>query len=300
MKIAVTTPTGHIGSKLANILLDRGDELTLVARNPEKVNGLRSRGASVVAGEHDDPQVLEQAVKRADALFWVAPPNITSHDPVGFYRHFADEGAKVIGKHPELLVILVSSVGANLPSGTGPIAGLYETEERFRAVGKNVISLRANYFMENIFSSLPTIISDSAIYSVVPGDVRVPQIATADIARIAAEQLLNPQRGHHTLDLVGPVEISFDEVASRLTGATGKAIRHVVVPGETLKQGMVHGGLSIEMAELLVEMQEAMTRELGQELRGEKKLTGKITFDQFVQEVFLPVYQSATQVARAS
>jgi len=73
MQITVTTPTGHIGSKLANILLNRKSDVTLIARDPEKVKDLASRGAKVIAGEHADPAVVEQAVRGADGLFWLTP-----------------------------------------------------------------------------------------------------------------------------------------------------------------------------------------------------------------------------------
>jgi uncharacterized protein YbjT (DUF2867 family) len=65
MNIVVTTPTGHIGNKLANILLDRKSDITLIARHPEKVKYLASRGAKVIAGQHSDPRVVEQAVRGA-------------------------------------------------------------------------------------------------------------------------------------------------------------------------------------------------------------------------------------------
>jgi len=73
MKIVVTTPTGQIGSKLAKILLDRKSDVTLIARHPEKLKYLTARGAKVIAGEHSDPAVVEEAVRGADALFWLTP-----------------------------------------------------------------------------------------------------------------------------------------------------------------------------------------------------------------------------------
>jgi len=60
MRIAVTTPTGHIGNKLANLLLDRKADVTLIARHPEKVKDLTSRGAKVIAGEHSDAAVVSK------------------------------------------------------------------------------------------------------------------------------------------------------------------------------------------------------------------------------------------------
>ncbi|HET7183517.1 MAG TPA: NmrA family NAD(P)-binding protein [Terriglobales bacterium] len=296
MKIAVTTPTGQIGSKLANILLDRKSEVTLIARHPEKVKNLASRGAKVIAGEHSDPAVVEQAVRGADALFWLTPSEITSHDPLGTARRMAEAGASVIRKYPDLHVVQLSSAGAFLPSGTGPIVGLHETEEKFRAAGKNIVSLRPNEFMENVFLSLPTIIGQDSIYTSIPGSVKAPFIATRDIAEIAAEFLLQPIDGHHVVDIVGPQEISFDEWARIAGQAIGKKIRVVTVPGDELKAAMSQGGMSPEMAALLVEMEEAAPRILRQ-FQGEQKRTGKVTFSQFAREVFAPAYNKAVESA---
>jgi uncharacterized protein YbjT (DUF2867 family) len=295
MKIAVTTPTGHIGSKLANILLDRKSDVTLIARHPEKVKDLASRGAKVIAGEHSDPAVVEQAVRGAQALFWLTPSEMTSHDPLGTTRRMAEAGASVIRKHPELHVVQLSSAGAFLPSGTGPIVGHYETEEKFRAAGKNIVSLRPNEFMENVFFSLPTIIGQDSIYTSLPGSVKAPIIATQDIAEVAAEFLLKPIDGHHVVDIVGPQEISLDEWARIAGQAIGKQIRVVTVPGDKLKAAMSQSGMSPEMAALLVEMEEAYPKI--QQFKGGQKRTGKVTFAQFAREVFAPGYKRAVQSA---
>ena len=296
MKIAVTTPTGHIGNQLANTLLDRKSDVTLIARHPEKVKDLVSRGAKVIAGEHSDPAVVEQAVRGADALFWLTPAEMTSHDPLGTARRMAEAGASTLRKHPDLHVVQLSSAGAFLPSGTGPIVGLYETEEKFRAAGKNVVSLRPNEFMENVFFSLPTIIHQDSIYTSISGSVKAQFIATRDIAEVAAEFLLNPVDGHHVIDLVGPQEISFNEWARIAGQAIGKQIRVATVPGDQLKAAMSKSGMSPEMAALLVEMEEASPQILGQ-FKGDQKRVGKVTFAQFAREVFAPAYKKAVQQA---
>ncbi len=295
MKIAVTTPTGHIGSKLANILLDRKSDVTLIARHPETVKDLASRGAKVIAGEHGDPAILEQAVRGADALFWLTPSEMTSHDPLGTTRRMAEAGASVIRKHPDLHVVQLSSAGAFLPSGTGPIVGHHDTEEKFRAAGKNIVSLRPNEFMENVFFSLPTITEQGSIYTSIPGSVKAPLIATQDIAEVAAEFLLKPIDGHHVVDIVGPQEISLDEWARIAGQAIGKPIRVVTVPGDKLKAAMSQSGMSPEMAALLVEMEEAYPKI--QQFKGDQKRTGKVTFSQFAREVFAPGYKRAVQSA---
>lgn len=296
MNIVVTTPTGHIGNKLANILLDRKSHVTLIARHPEKVKDLASRGAKVIAGEHSDPAIVDQAVRGADALFWLTPSEITSHDPLGTARRMAEAGASVIRKHPGLHVVQLSSAGAFLPSGTGPIVGLHETEEKFRAAGKNIVSLRPNEFMENVFFSLPTIIGQDSIFTSISGSTKAPFIATQDIAEVAAEFLLKPVDGHHVVDIVGPQELSLDEWARIAGQAIGKQIHVVTVPGDKLKAAMSQSGMSPEMAALLVEMEESYPKIQGH-FKGDQKRTGKVTFSQFVRDVFAPAYKKAAQSA---
>ena len=125
---------------------------------------------------------------------------------------------------------------------------------------KNLTALRANYFMENALSSLPTIFSDGNIYSIVPGSATAPQIATADIAAISADVLLAGRDGQHIFDLAGPEDISFDQVAETLSKTIGKTVRHVVVPDEGLVAGLVSAGLSSELAREFVEMQHALRK----------------------------------------
>ena len=244
---------------------------------------------------HSDPAIVEQALRGADALFWLTPSEMTSHDPLGTARRMAEAGASVIRKHPDLHVVQLSSAGAFLPSGTGPIVGHYDTEEKFRAAGKNIVSLRPNEFMENVFFSLPTIIEQDSIYTSIPGSVKAPFIATQDIAEVAAEFLLKPIDGHHVIDIVGPQEISLDEWARIAGQAIGKQIRVVTVPGDKLKAAMSQSGMSPEMAALLVEMEEAYPKI--QQFKGEQKRTGKVTFSQFAREVFAPGYKRAVQSA---
>jgi uncharacterized protein YbjT (DUF2867 family) len=294
VKITVTTPTGHIGSRLCSILLDHGTELTVIARHPEKVKQFADRGAKVIAGSHEDGAVLEQALAGSDGLFWVMPPNLTSHDPLRDARRFADVGASVIRKFPNLHVVQLSSVGAQRPSGTGPIAGVHYVEGKFRSVAKNVVALRANYFMENIFNSLQTIITDGNIYNSAPASTTAPQIATQDIAEIAADILLSEPSGQRIVDAIGPEDISFENCAEIISQATGKTVKAITVPGDKLKTGYVQVGVSPQVADLYIEMQGAFARGLTHELVGDEQRTGKVTYRQFIRDVFVPALKQAS------
>jgi uncharacterized protein YbjT (DUF2867 family) len=299
MKIVVTTPTGNIGSKLVPILLERGADVTVIARHPDKVKELAARGVKVVKGEHSNVDVLKEAVQSADSLFFLIPPPYGSHDPIGDYRRFGETAAQVASTLGNLHIVFLSSAGANRVHGTGLIEGLYQAEEKLRSATKNVTALRANLFMENVLSSIPTIIKDGAIYGVVSGSKKLPQVATADIAEIAADVLLARQAGQHIIDVTGPEDISFDQAAQYIGTAIGKPVRNVVIPADALERAAIQMGFTPEVAREFVTMQQAIDTGLGQEFHGEERRRGKIHFGQFVRDVFVPVYQQAKRGAAA-
>jgi uncharacterized protein YbjT (DUF2867 family) len=298
MNITITTPSGNIGSKLADILLNSSEaQVTVLARTPSKVEYLAARGARVVAGDQLDPAALDKAVDAAEVLFWLVGMDYTAANVRARYNQFADAASGALRRHPQLRIVHVSSIGAQLPDRTGPIKGLYDTEQKLTAVGKDVIHLRANYFMENVFSSLPTIASDGAIYAAMPGSAAAEQVATADIAEAAAHYLLSGPRGHHVVDIFGPENISFDQVAGSVGDAIGKPVRHVQIPADALKAALTSAGLSLDLAAELIELQQAMSGGLLREVVGDLRWKGKVTFAKFSQEVVKPAYRQATTAA---
>jgi uncharacterized protein YbjT (DUF2867 family) len=297
MKVTVTTPTGNIGSKLIPHLLKHGAEVTVIARHPNKVKDLAARGVKVVRGEHSDAAIVKTAIEGADSLFWLVPPAYGSHDPIGDYRKFGETLATVTPQFPALHVVFLSSAGANRPQGTGLIEGLHHVEERLRSAVKNLTALRANFFMENVLGSLPTIVKDGTIYQVVPSTNKLPQVSTADIAAIAADVLMAHQAGQHVIDVMGPEPISFDQAARYISTAVGKNINNVVIPPDAFEAALVKEGFTPEVAREFVTMEKAIDTGLGNEFKGEEQRHGKITYQQFVRETFLPVYQQARGAA---
>jgi uncharacterized protein YbjT (DUF2867 family) len=69
--IAVTTPTGHIGSQLVSHLLAAGAPVRVIARKPEKLSAEIQSRVEVVQGSTDDINVLAKALRDADAFFWL-------------------------------------------------------------------------------------------------------------------------------------------------------------------------------------------------------------------------------------
>ncbi len=134
MKIAVTTPTGHVGSAVADFLLYYGDEVSvkLLARRPDGLREFKQRGAELSIGSQDDATFLTKATQDVDALFWVTPPGYGSDDVRAFQNRLAKAGATAVRTNRISRIVNLSSIGAQFSSGVGPINGLHDVRATAR------------------------------------------------------------------------------------------------------------------------------------------------------------------------
>ena len=294
MKITVTAPTGNIGRVLTEKLLGGDAEIILIARSAEKVAGFAERGARVIQGSLADAGLIQQATEHADTLFWLTPLNYTAEDFRAYQNSLGDVVTEAARSRSEMHVVHLSSTGAHLAEGTGPIKALYDIEQKLNAATQRVTHLRPTYFMENVLPSLPTIAANGAIFSTIPPEVGLPQIATRDIAATAAETLLgDAPASPRVVHLFGPEEISFARVASTVCEAIGKAVAHVVIEADQLRSAMLDMGMSADMAEQLLELEDAITKGLVVPPEGSTVRTTATTFAAFAREVVAPAYRQA-------
>jgi uncharacterized protein YbjT (DUF2867 family) len=255
MRIVVNTPNGHIGRALVRHLLTGGAEVTGIARDPAKVADLA--GLRVVQGDLEDEAVLARAFEGADAVFWLSPPAVRP-DYVDWAAANARRAAGVAKRLDVRRAVVLSSIGAQNGPGTGPIAAVAAAEDAFRAALPDVAALRPGYFFENLFNSAATLAGAGALFLPLPAGKKFPMVATADIAAKAAEALLAEWRGHRTVGVHGPADLSHDEVTAVLSEALGRPIRYVEVTVEQARAGMQQAGLPDFAARLYGEMYQAM------------------------------------------
>lgn len=263
MKIAITTPRGNIGRQLVRILQDQGQaQLVLLDRKPDQLAPEQARGAVVISGDLLDADYVQQATVGVDALFWLIPPNFQSTDYVGYYQQSAHVAATAIRANKIGRVVLLSSVGATLNGGVGPINGFYGVEAIFRdvthAVGSQLVILRPAFLMENLLQSLGGMIQAQSLFLPISGQVQQPMVATKDIASVAAQALTDPSLSGQILPLYGSRDYSYDQVASILSQELGQPIHFVQIPPEQLRQALIGMGASEHMADLTNEMYAAI------------------------------------------
>jgi uncharacterized protein YbjT (DUF2867 family) len=295
MSIVITTPTGHIGRAVVQNLLDRKQQVTLIARQPDKVADLAERGAKVVKGTHDDAALLTEASKGAEALFLVTPPDLTSTDVRATYRRFGAAAVKAITANKIPHVVHLSSVGAELETGTGVVLGLNENERILREAATNLVQLRPGYFMENTLMQIGSILQAGKLFTNLPGGAKLAMVATRDIGARAAQLLVERTwKGEVVVELQGPTEISYDEVARVLSEVLGRSIEHVTIPSAQLKQAMMGMGASEHIADGFAALGDILGtgRMKFHTPRGPQTST-PTTYAAFAREVFKPAFEAA-------
>lgn len=72
MRIAITGATGLVGGKLTRRLVDRGDEVVALTRDPERAAGVLPEGAHAAAWTPDNPDALAESLSGTDAVVGLA------------------------------------------------------------------------------------------------------------------------------------------------------------------------------------------------------------------------------------
>ena len=150
--------------------------------------------------------------------------------------------------------MILSSVGADLAAGTGPIKGLHYLEDALRRTGVKLSAIRAAYFQENVGNALVPAREMGVFPNFAPSaDYPMPMIATRDIGGLAAETLLAPPAQSETIDLQGPA-YSIRQVAEKLGAALGKPLQIVDIPPAGWVDALMKGGMPKHVAEVFAEM----------------------------------------------
>jgi uncharacterized protein YbjT (DUF2867 family) len=286
--------TGNIGSVITRRLLEKGEKVRVFGRSAEKLKAYVEKGAEAQVGDVTDANAVTNALNGARAAFLLVPPDMQSKD----YRAHQSEVVEALltavknsGLH---YAVNLSSIGAQAPSGTGPIAGLHECEVMLNGVEKlNVLHLRAAYFMENELRAIPMIQGMGIYGGALEADLKFPMIATRDVGVYAAKRLLELDfSGKQTQELLGERDLAMNDVATALGKAIGKPdLQYRQFGYEQVQQAMMQAGMSEKTAALFVEMFRGFNESIvvALETRSAENAT-PTSIEVFAKEVFAPAY----------
>ncbi|HLZ90112.1 MAG TPA: NmrA family NAD(P)-binding protein [Candidatus Acidoferrum sp.] len=293
--------TGNTGSIIANSLLLKGEKVRVVGRDARRLERFVRKGAEAVTANVSDGAALTKALTGARAAYLMLPPSMTSQDYRAVQERESDAIARAAKDSGLQYAVHLSSYGADVAEGTGPIAGLHSFEAKLDGIGNlNVLHLRAGYFMENNLAAIGMIQGMGMFGHALLPELKVPMIATRDIGGYAAQRILKLDfSGKQTCELLGERDLSITEATAILARGIGKPdLRYVQFPYEQVTQVLTQMGIPPKTAAQFIEMYQAINEGIvaAREPRSAENTTAT-TFEQFVQNVFVPAYQGKAATA---
>jgi len=261
----ITGATGNIGSKTADILLEKGEKVRVVGRSADRLRRFAAKGAETAVGNLKDTAFVTRAFSGAEAVFTMIPPDVTATDFRAYQNEIGASLASAIAKSGVDYVVNLSSQGADLPGGSGPIMGLRDQESRLNRLEEvDILHLRPTYFMENLLMNIPLINRYGFAGSAVRGDLKFAMIATRDIAACVAERLVKRDfEGASFWDLLGQRDLSLNEAFEVVGREIGRPeLNYMQFIYEEAAKGMREMGFSPDAARLFVEMSKALNEGL--------------------------------------
>ena len=226
---AIMAITGRVGGALARTLLDAGQGVRAIVRDPAKGKPWAARGCEVAVADADEVEPLAAAFTGVDGAFILLPPVF---DPA---PDFAEAHARIAviteavrrARPPKLVVL--SKVGADC-ARPNLLNALRFLEEALADVDLPITFLRAAWFMENAEWDVASA-RDGRIQSYLqPLDRPVAMISAQDVGRVAAELLIENWQGHRVIELDAVDRVSPGRIAAAFTEALGRPVRAEIVP----------------------------------------------------------------------
>lgn len=289
--IVVTTPTGNIGQKLLQRLVDSGEPVRVIARDPARIPSATRERIEVIEGSHGDADVVNKAFAGADSVFWLAPPDFRSDSLDATYAGFTRPACEAIRRHGVGHVVAVSALGRGTPvqHQAGLVTASHRMCDLIAATGVAFRALVLPSFMDNILRHAGSIREQGILPLPRSGEIKAPHCATRDIAAAAARLLSDRGwSGQQDVAVLGPEDLSFNDMADIMSEVLAKPVRFQQVPIEDYRARLLEIGASAAMAEGMVDMMTAKDHGLDNGVQRTAENSSPTSFRQWCAEVLKP------------
>ncbi|PJZ68816.1 nucleoside-diphosphate sugar epimerase [Leptospira perolatii] len=276
MKIFVYGGTGLVSGFVIKQLLEQGHEVYAGTRKPESVK--ETPNLHWVHVDKDKSGSGLETLDKVDRVFLLSPPGYTDQYSI-LYPWIERAKSKQIKK-----VVLMSAIRVDHAPDDAPFRKL---EIALENSGLNYTILRPNWFMQNFQTFwISGILKDRKIYFP-GGNAKTSFIDVRDIASSVVSALLNDSLNGKGITLTGKESLSHEEVAEKISKATGISVGYVDITPADFKKGLVSAGVPEDYSDFLVYIA-GMLKEgyVAPVLNSVKEITGKdpISFEEYAKE----------------
>lgn len=292
--IVITAATGNIGSVLVSRLLDAapatGEELRVITRDPDRLPDAVRERVEVITGSHADVSVLGCAFKGADAVFWLVPPD-ASKTPHAAWIEFTRPAAEALVTHGVGHVVGVSALGRG--TAVADCAGLVTTslamDDLIADTGVAYRALANPSYFENLLEEVDSIRDRGVFVDVLDPDRKMPMVAVADIAAVAADLLLDRSwTGSDSVPILGPQDLSPNDLARIMSEQLGRSIQYERQSFDDLYRTLLGYGLNQAFAQAVVDMKRAKDAGLDAGVARTPQTASSTTFEHWCAHALTP------------
>jgi uncharacterized protein YbjT (DUF2867 family) len=285
--IVICTPTGQIGSGILDNVLDNGVPVRVITRDPSRLVPAPNGRYEVVQGSLTDVDVVTEAFAGADSVFWLLPPYSTATNVMDHTLNCTRVLCEAITKQNVKRLVYVGGLGhkevTDADSTGRAMDGLIGN------TGVSYRTLRMPAFMENLLWQVQPLKHQGMFLYPISGDRKLPTCATRDIAAVGARLLLDDSwSGQDYVPVLGPEDLSYNDIAQIMTEVFGRPIRYQQVPAEAYKANLMRFGQSEAAAQWLTELLTAIDGGLYNTEPRTPESTTPTTFRQWCEEVLKP------------
>jgi uncharacterized protein YbjT (DUF2867 family) len=298
--IVVTTPTGLIGHQVLDNLLDSGEELRLIARDPPAIPADVRARLDIVEGSHGDAAVVDEAFAGANAVFWLTPPDPQAPSVEAAFVGFTRPAAEGFKRHGVKRVVGVSALGRGTPwaEHAGYVTGSLAMDDLIASSGVSYRALTNPSFMDNIVRQAESIKKQGIFFSPIAGDRKLPSTATRDTAAAASRLLLDESwSGVDEVPLLGAEDLSFNDMAEIVSEVLGKEVRFQQTTFEAYKDRFLGFGMSDAMAQGMTDMAWAKNEGLDNGVQRTPENSTPTSFREWCEAVLKQAVPDETEVA---
>ena len=289
--IVITAPTGNIGERVLRSVLAGGARVRVIARDPDRLPAELVSGVEVVRGSHGDANVVDQAFNGAHTVFWLCPPDPRAASLTAAYLDFTRPACDAFRRHGVKRVVGVSALGRGLPiaKNAGHVTASLAMDDMIASTGVSFRALTMPSFMDNLLRQIVPIKTQGTFFSPISGNRKMPSCAARDIAVVAAQLLQDDSwSGNGSVPVLGPEDLSFDDMAQIMSEVLGRPVRFQQISGETYKAQLMKNGMSEAMAQGMLDMAMAKENGLDNGVPRTKEATTPTTFRQWCEEELKP------------
>lgn len=272
--------TGHVGSALAQVLLQCGEPVTIISSNPKKAGDWQQKGATVAIADVYNTETLRTVFQTGTRLFLLNPPAAPSTDTAAEERKTLASILEALNGSAIKKVVAESTYGAQPGDRIGDTGVLYEMEQALSEKGIPSSIIRAAYYMSNWDMSLLTAQQEGVVHTLYPPDFKLPMVAPDDLGQVAARLMLEPLDKTGLYYVEGPELYSSADVAAASKAALGRTVQAVETPRDKWIPALKALGFSAKGAESMAAMT-AITWEEKYDLPA-SPLRGTTTLDEYI------------------